>query len=788
VCWSGGTIVVRDEMVFGPAGDESTRRFLERSFRLAEVGSVSVDRTQGIAIVRPVETTSDSPRFLTKLAAALRSDDGPLPDLPRGVRETVFTVHRHGTLLSSCEIATDQPGLLRVRHERLRRDRVLARAIGDWITALTGVVRTSLASRSGTLTIRYKPGLLAAPRLIRLTEDALDSTGWWDRTVPPPPRTSFALVNSNLAVGAAADLAVSALAPASAVLLLGSNLRTFELAWSQLRQRKPGLPVLYTVIVGGTLASGQFLASALMSWSFKFWNDRLRQDLTAERRRLLAECLPLPRLARLTVPRGEVLAPADRLRPGDQVLLGPGDLVPADGRVTRGEGVVDEQALRGLEGASRRRSGDALLAGSTVLHGSLALEVARPVDRTRAWNIGQSLLSATSPAPGDSSPTRSTEAFAERAIVPTFAMAAVGLLAGGLATASAILRPDYATGPGVAVPLETVRDATACVRLGIVVRSADAFDQLARLDTVVLEDAPYLRACGLELAEVESRIPEPLLLRYAASAFRHMADDRSEALLDACRNRHCHILDLPAVEFDPGVTVVHGTHRVRVRDLDPDREGCGPLRVEIDGGVAGVLRFVRSARPKAAIAVDRVRRQAGAAFVLLSDRPESDAAELASRLEIADYQGGMSDQDKAGYLRDCRARGARAAFVGDCRSRGAVAAQALVAVSTSGETNGADDPAAVVLLRPRIDSFADLCEVARSHWLRVQAAQQLVIVPNALCVAGALFFGATALAVVVVSNLSTLGLYQRSSGFLHSPVVPTRGRPKRRLVASPVPC
>nr|WP_303652858.1 HAD family hydrolase [Paludisphaera mucosa] len=521
-----------------------------------------------------------------------------------------------------------------------------------------------------------------------------------------------------------------------------------------------------------------------MSWSFKFWNDRLRQDLSAERRRSLSETLPLPRLARLAVGDGEVLSPPERLRAGDQVLVGPGELVPTDGRVIQGSGVVDEQALRGLAGASRIRRGDVLLAGSRVLHGSLRLEVAGGADRTRASQIGRALLAATSHDAGASSPTRKTEAFAERAVAPTFAMAGVGLLAGDLATAAAILRPDYATGPGVALPLETVRDATACARIGVIVRSPDAFERVARADAVVIDDSPALRARGLEVVDVQSRLPESLLLRYAASAFRHMADERTEALLDACRTRRCHVLDLPAAAFDRGVTVVHDGRSVMVRGLDEGPTATGPLVVEIDGAAVGVVTFGPSPRPKAARAIERLRERPGVAVVLLSDRPEAEVGRTAASLGISTFLGGRTDVDKAAFLRDLHARGARTAFFGDGRLRGEPAAAADVAVSTSGEIDREGDPAEVVLMQPRLDLFADLCDIAGSHAERARTAQRLVILPNALCVVGALFFGATALAVVIVSNLSTLGLYQRSSGALHSAA--GRERPRRRLVASPI--
>ena len=70
-----------------------------------------------------------------------------------------------------------------------------------------------------------------------------------------------------------------ALLPACAILLVGSNLDTFSAAWHQLRHGKLGLPVLYAGIVGATLASGQFIASAAMSWMLVFWRRRYQADL-----------------------------------------------------------------------------------------------------------------------------------------------------------------------------------------------------------------------------------------------------------------------------------------------------------------------------------------------------------------------------------------------------------------------------------------------------------------------------------------------------------------------------
>jgi cation transport ATPase len=170
---------------------------------------------------------------------------------------------------------------------------------------------------------------------------------------------------------------------------------------------------------------------------------------------------------------------------------------------------------------------------------------------------------------------------------------------------------------------------------------------------------------------------------------------------------------------------------------------------------------------------------------MLSHRPEREAAAAAAALGIADYRTGLSDADKAAFLRDRRSRGVHTAFVGDCRGRTALAAAATIAVSTSGEADREADPAHVVLLRPDLDRFVHVLEVARAHAGRVESAQRFVLVPNALCVAGAFFFGVPAFTVALVTNLTTFGLYRRASDSLRSP--PTRGpeRPLRRL--EPIP-
>ncbi len=69
--------------------------------------------------------------------------------------------------------------------------------------------------------------------------------------------------------------------------------------------------------------------------------------------------------------------------------------------------------------------------------------------------IAQTLLDITAPTPRNWALNKDGEEFAGRAVAPTFLAAGAGLFIGDLSTAGAILRPDYATGIGLAASLET---------------------------------------------------------------------------------------------------------------------------------------------------------------------------------------------------------------------------------------------------------------------------------------------------------------------------------------------
>ena len=241
---------------------------------------------------------------------------------------------------------------------------------------------------------------------------------------------------------------------------MGSNLSTFRAAGRQLLRGQLGLPVLYTSIVAATLASGQFIASAAMNLMLTFWGRRYATELTSARRRLLGQIAQQPRFVRLATPEPDgtfVEVLVDDLKSNDVIVVSAGERIPADGQVKKGQALVDERLVRGIDGLSCKQPDDLVFAGSTVRLGELHVEVLRTGADTQAAALLRATLGATAATLESSTPSVHGAPFAEPTVAPTMAMAGIGLLVGDISTAGAILRPDYATGPGLAFPLEAVQ-------------------------------------------------------------------------------------------------------------------------------------------------------------------------------------------------------------------------------------------------------------------------------------------------------------------------------------------
>jgi cation transport ATPase len=795
---SGDVICLFDEDLFGERLAELGIELVRRIFAIEDVACVQVDRAKTTAWVRRSGDGSGLYAFLEKLAKVIRGGlaggpevraEGSLPDDLQW-SHGVVAIRRVGTILTTWQTTLCQPGRIGLAHVALRGDGALAGRIEAALRKIAGVTQCEASPVSGSVVIDFDSSTVDAPRLLRALDAVRRPAPWPADQAAGARRPGFALSNTSLALAIGGELAVPALLPASAALLVGSNLDTFAGAWRELRRGKLGMPALYTGIVAATVASGQYVFAAAMSWMLVFWRRRYQADLDQARRGLLGDLIDPRRTARLATAQAggvDVERLVDELKPEDVIVVPEGGVVPVDGRAVAGCALADERLVCGSDGLVRKQAGDLVWAGSTLRAGELHVAVVQEAALSRGALLARSMAGALAPASGTKTPTRHGEAFAEQTVGPTFAVAGLGLLVGDASTAVAIMRPDYATGPGLAFPLESLQALALCLRHGIVIRNPLVLAQIATADVLVLDHHPALEHAELELDSVEvfPGSTEERVLAYAASALCGLDDERAGALDRACHDRGVNPTELPLVELAPDLTMHDRGDCIKVGELGDrarpsvtrgrssdgragNAERRESLMVGINGRVAGLVHFRRSERLTVAPVLQALRARATIQIGLVSAEAPAVVAPLAAALGCDFHLAGQTASDRLRFLRHCRQHGYRTVYVGDCRGDRRLAAEAHAAVSVldGGAADIAHDPAPVCLLQPRLTKLGVLWDVAGIHYRRLRVAHGYALVPNLFCVAGIFAWGFTSAASVLLSNLGTYGIYSRTKASL----------------------
>jgi len=755
------TVLVATAALAGDAGLAARQRLLARAFRCARVGWVEIDAERGSAVIHLVDAAGGLAAALAALATALRGTVGedPEPAVPADATIGRRRVTRLGRLLTTWRIGSEAADRLRLQHPLLAGDRLLAGRLERLLHEVPGVLESQLTLWTRAIVVRFDPARVEAVALVGLLQRAVD-TAWESR----PRADVMAVSTTSLVLAAASDLALPMLAPLSAVVLVGTNLTTLRAAAAEVLRRRPGVATLAAAIILGTLATGQFLASGLMAWSFDFWRRRHRRDIEAERALLVEEATALPALAQVVTADGTSIVDAASVLRGDRIRLSCGDELPVDGTVVEGAGIVEDRWASGRRGVRAFRSGDRLAAGGVLLGGRAELVADLPASQARLARIGQCVDRATRSVPGRIAPTADAERYAASLVPPTLATAGLGLLTGDVGTAVAVMRPDYATAEAMAASFEDLDAVACCLASGCLPGSAGVLQSLAAIDSLVIVDQAGLEAPGLAVSRVVTTATDDGdLIRHAASLGRHLADERADALLATARDRRVPLVQTRPLSFGEErieIAEVRAGRRLVLRDAEAAGASAPrPLVLEVDGRPAATFEF----------AFEGPSRMAGL------------AARLADRLP--GLQGRIvtpGREEATSVVHRLQAEGRRVAMVVAHDDASPLDARPLVTVRlgqpgverAGGEASGSPaeraawpgDPGSITILDGDVMKLADLLEAAVTRRSRLARHRRLSLLPNVACVAGVFFLGFTSLMAAIICNAVTLGAYHRAAG------------------------
>jgi Cu2+-exporting ATPase len=503
----------------------------------------------------------------------------------------------------------------------------------------------------------------------------------------------------------------------------------FVSAWRDLRIRRLGMDVPVSLALGSAWAastwatfrgSGEVYFDSVCMFTFflllgRYLEQRARHRADSATRTLLRG---LPRTAVRLGRDGEEVVPVRALAAGDRVLVKPGAIVPADGRVLEGESSVDESLVTGESLPRSKAEGDALIGGTQNIDGPLLLTVTQ----TGPDSVVATIVAMRDRASAEKPPVAElADRVARHFVGVVLAIAAaVGLVWWKISPADAFwvtLSVLVATCPcalAIATPAALFCANNALARSGVLITRGHVLETLSRITHVLfdktgtltagclsvrsertLREVPGHEALGIAAA-LECQSEHPI-----AAAFTRLAAERAIRLpplrsVRAVANQglqgtlggsvfrigrpawvaaQAAFGDCPELPSDKGMWVLLGDESGPLAWFELD----DPPRPEASGVVAAL-------------------RARGLSLGLLSGDPSAVVPELAAQLGIEQAVGGAVPEEKLRRVHELQRSGAVVAMLGDGVNDAPVLGAAHVALAMAGGTDLAKNSADAVLL------------------------------------------------------------------------------------------
>ncbi len=556
-----------------------------------------------------------------------------------------------------------------------------------------------------------------------------------------------------------------------------------------LRARQPGMDLPVSIAVGSayvasvfsTLTNGEAVWYDSVSMFVFFLTLGRFLEMRARHRavdRTVALTSVLPNTVTLQDGAERRVVPVASLVAGDRIVVGPGESIPADGRLLAGETNVDESLLTGESKPVARRPGDTVIAGSVNRDASIEIEVSRTGVDTTLGAISRMSERARYARPAF---VRLADRIASYVVVILLVVAAV------VATAWYLLEPSRAfvvtlsvlvvTCPcalALATPAAFAAAGSRLSELRLLITQGEAIEAISRADRFVFDKTgtlTYGRPAITDCRVMDASLSERDAMRIAAA----LEADSTHPIAQAFQTSEPRIVatDCRAIAGLGVSGDVEGrTWRLGKREFVesvPDDEAARSTRVWLgmDDRALAVFEIADELRADAAETLSRLREN-GSKITLLSGDAEGPVRLAAEALGIEDAHWSCTPEGKLDLIRQYQSAGETVVMVGDGINDAPVLAAADASIAPAHAASLAQTSADVIMLGEHLSPVVTIVRITRQTmrivrqnlgWAIVYNAGALPLAALGLVPPWLAAIGMSASSLIVVLNALRLSRY-----------------------------
>ena len=427
----------------------------------------------------------------------------------------------------------------------------------------------------------------------------------------------------------------------------------------------------------------------------------------------------------------EILVKSSDIEPGDHVVIRMGNVIPFDGEVVTGEGMINQASLTGESLPVRRSVGQSVFAGTVLEEGEIEVLVKAVSGSTRFEKIVTMIEDSEKLK---SSVEGKAEHLADRLVPYTLlGTGAVWLLTRNITKTLSVLMVDFSCALKLAMPITVLSAIREAGENNITVKGGKFLEAVADADTIVFDKTGTLTKATPTVKEIVafSEYSENDLLRIAACLEEHFPHSMAKAVVDAAKERQLSHEEMHSkVEYvvahgisssiddkkvligsshfifeDEGCTIP-SEYQDRYDSLKPE---YSHLYLAIEKQLVAVICIEDPLREEATEMVRDLKKAGIRKVVMMTGDSERTAAAIAKRVGVDEYYAEVLPEDKANFVEKEKAEGRKVIMIGDGinDSPALSAADAGIAISDGAEiareiadiTIAADDLREVVTLK-----------------------------------------------------------------------------------------
>ena len=454
-----------------------------------------------------------------------------------------------------------------------------------------------------------------------------------------------------------------------------------------------------------------------------------------------------PRTAHVVREGKETDIAVEAVVPGDLAIVKPGERIPADGIVTEGASAVNESMLTGEPMPVAKKIGDEVMGATLNTTGSVTFRVTRVGKDSALGQIVQLVEDAqATKAPIQKLADRVAGVFVPIVIALAIAVFVIWYDVGpapglvfatvGLVTVLIIACPCAL---GLATPTAILVGTGRAAEYGVLIRSGEALDRLARVRTLLLDKTGTItegRPSVTHIVTAKRADDTPLapaeVLRWAASVEQRSEHPLALAVVRAAKDRQVEMLPVERFAVMEGrgvrgtvdrriVEVISLRHaRERTLELgtlgaDADRlaaQGRTPVIVVVNNTVYAVIAIADPIKPTTPQAVASLKRM-GLAVMMVSGDSKRGAQAVANEVGIDDLVAEVLPTQKADIVKKLQRQGQHVAMVGDGINDAPALAQADVGIAIGTGTDIAIEASDVTLIRGDLRDVVTAIQLSR---------------------------------------------------------------------------